>query len=125
MATERTIQCSRHNDFMFYHTEGGINPGITMDQGIDPGNDFYLTGVYLHLSVVHASVEDFVCTLSSVLGSAYNVTLFSNAMNGVKDYTWEPSNPMLFLSGDVLWFSMVMSASNYYGLKVTGWNITG
>lgn len=121
--TERKIPVSRYNDFMYYATEGGTN--LTMDQPLDPGQDFYLTGVRLHLSVVHASVEDFVACVSNIRGSAYNFTIFSKAMNAVKDYLWEPSNPMLFLKSTVIWFSMIMSAANYYGLTITGWAITG
>lgn len=119
--TEYWHPVSRHRFFDFY-----VTGTTSLDDSLNLSNKpFELHEVRLHLSSVHASVEDFVGMVSGASVSVYNVTLFSQAMNGIKDLIWQPSGTMFFYPGDTINFSMIMSAANVYGLRVQGWTITG
>jgi len=111
--------------FEFYET-GGVDGLRTASLSLTDSMPFYLEDVRLHLSVVHASVEDLAIRLSAINGSAFNQIFISQAMLNVKDYMWQPDRPILFNSGDHLVFSLfIKSAANIYGLSVRGWSVRG
>jgi hypothetical protein len=111
-------------DHLDFYSSGGVDGSFV--ESLAPGKMFRLEEVRLHLSVVHASVEDFAIRISSSFGSAYNQVLISQAMNGVANYLWQPTNPMIFNSDDQLVFSLfIKSATNIYGLNVKGWGVSG
>lgn len=109
--------------FTYYTTSGGTDTAETMTEAVAPAVPFYIDEVRLHLSVVHASVVDYIISLSSELGSAYNTLFLSQAMNGEKDVIWQPERPKRFRAGDQLSVNMIMSGSNYYGITISGWTI--
>lgn len=111
------------NEFNFY-ASGGVDGAFK--ESLSLGKAFKIGDVRLHLSIVHPSVEDFVIWVSSANGSAYNLILISQAISGIKDYMWIPTNPIIFDSDDQLVFSLfIVSASNTYGLDVRGWAVNG
>lgn len=107
----------------FYST-GGANGAF--QESLAPAKMFRVDDVRLHLSANHASVEDFVIYLSSGRGSAYNQVFISQAMNGTKEYLWQPTRPLIFNSDDHLVFGLfIKSGTNIYGLVVNGWGVAG
>ena len=113
--------------FTFYAT-GGANGGIfeNLTGGEITNQYFKITEVRLTLSVVFASVEDFIIKISEAInGSAYNHTFISKAVNGIINYRWVPDHvPTVIVSGDTLGFAMSMkSAINIWGLEVHGWAV--
>jgi len=118
--TATTLPYSRYSYFLYY--ADGLN--ASMEEDFAPAFAYELHTVRLHLSVVHASVVDFIVRLSSHQNSAHNMPLLSVAMNGEDGYIWLPSMPFIFHSGDTLNFSMTMSDSNRFGLTISGWAIT-
>lgn len=123
--SEVDLPVSRYKFFTFY-----ADSTSSMNETFDPGFAFDLTGVRVHLSTGHASVEDFNVQArvaqTTALGSTnvFNAILFSYAINGSTDYVWHPSRTMIFNYGDVLSLSMYMSAANHFGLTIQGWAIT-
>lgn len=122
--TKSVMSVSRHEYFTYYKTDGGANTHSLSDS-FAPAIPFELDEIRMHLSVVHTSVVDFVVQLSCALGSAYNILLLSQTMLGVKDLIFKPDKTIFFGYGDQLNLSMIMSSSNYYGLYVCGWAVTG
>ncbi len=111
----------RQHRFYFYETGPGVSDVV---QSINPGRDFTLEDVRIALSISHASVADVACRLSSVLGSAYNVTFFSYAIQGYSNYFWQPSQTLYCLSGDQIIISLpILSAANVWGFYVSGWAV--
>ncbi len=111
----------RQHQFFFYAT--GPGGGSTVVEAVDIGHGFTLEDVRIILSVVHASAIQAACRLSSILGSAYNVTFFSQAMVGLSNYFWQPSQTLYCLSGDQIIISMIVSDANVWGLYVSGWAV--
>ena len=119
-----TIDYKGPENFTYFdfYTSGGTN-GPMVDS-LSVSKAFRMGEVRLHLSVVHPSVVDFTIRLSSILGSAYNQILVSQAMSSVKEYLWQPTRPLEFNSGDQLVFSLYFaSGTNIYGLNVKGWSV--
>jgi len=114
-------EAHRWQHFDFY-VSGGADGAFK--ETLNPGKIFKINEVRLHLSVTHASVEDFTIRLSSLKGTAFSQCFISQAMNGVMDYHWLPENPLIFCSDDHVVFSLfVKSATNIYGLNVKGWSV--
>lgn len=111
----------RRHQFFFYAT--GPGGGSTVVEAVDIGHGFTLEDVRIILSVAHASAIQAACRLSSILGSAYNVTFFSQAMVGLSNYFWQPSQTLYCLSGDQIIISMIVSDANVWGLYVSGWAV--
>jgi hypothetical protein len=84
---------------------------------------FTLEDVRIVLSTSMASVVACVCRLSSILGAAYNVTFFSQAMLGLSNYFWQPSQTLYLLSGDRVIFSVIVSTANVWGIYASGWAV--
>ena len=108
-----------------YFTETGTDG--TVAESLDPhGKQFKLAEVRLHFSIAFASTEDFTIKVSSIKGSAYNITLVSQALLGVKDFLYQLNNPFLLLSDDQVVFGWSqVSATNVGGLDVLGWGVQG
>lgn len=121
-----TIEYKGPENFTYFefYTSGGTD-GAFKDS-FAPGKVFRIGEVRLHLSVKHASVEDFAIWLSAARGSAYNQVFISQAFSDVKDYLWQPTRPLEFNSDDQLIFSLFLaSGTNIYGLSVKGWSVLG
>ena len=121
-------------EFDFF-TSGGADGWRTETiNNVLAGKMFKLEEVRLHLSVVHASVEDFVIRVSadSLVGGAnyasqdshFNFVFLSQAMSGVNEILYRPESPLRIQSDDHLVFSLyIESATNMYGIQVIGWAI--
>ena len=125
--TEKFLPVSKHKYFTFFVSDG--DPAAawddTMDEQFSPDWPFTLDKIRLHLSTAHISVVSFVVTLSHHLGSEYNEILVSQAMVGVKDVLFQAEPNRLFHLNDTFSIVMPMSATNTYGLEISGWQITG
>jgi len=117
--TSRYYENNRYIPFMFYATKasGALGEGLALT------GPFMLGEVRVRVSAAFASVRDLICDLSCVEGSAHNVTLFSQAMLGVKDLVIHYSEPLQFGSGDTLNFSFFQSTTNIVGINVNGWAV--
>lgn len=118
--TTTYLPFTRYKYFLYY--ADGLNTNL--EENLTPAFAFEIHNVKLHLSVVHASIVDFIIRLSSHQNSAHNVTLLSVAMSDLDNYIWEPSVPYVFHSADTINFSMDCANANRFGLTVCGWAIT-
>jgi hypothetical protein len=51
------------------------------------------------------------------------VTFFSQAMLGLSNYFWQPSQTLYLLSGDRVIFSVIVSTANVWGIYASGWAV--
>lgn len=111
---------SKYQEFQFYGS------GTTLlDESINPGATFKLEEIRLKLSSLHPSVVYFRMWLSSIWGSAFNITLVSQLASTITDFYHQPSAvPYKFAYGDTLNFSMPNSDGLTWGLVVSGWAVT-
>jgi len=103
--------------------DGSVKEVIT---GGDAGETehFTITDLRVHLSSICLSVEDLIVSVKSIKGSEYDVTLLSQAMSDLKDFHWQPSVSLMFISGDTVSVYMSLdSGSNAIGVNVNGWAI--
>jgi hypothetical protein len=124
--TEKMLPYSRLKHFQFFATDGdeAVAPDVEFVESMSPSYAYELGEIRLHLSTAHASVVDFMVTISNHMGSMYNQNILSQAMVGVQDVFLQLDPPIILHSADTIDFSLVMSAVNTYGLKVSGWAIT-
>jgi len=130
MAWDRErIDNQLYNFFSFFSTndtggaDGSIKEIIT---GGDAGETevFTITELRVHLSSVCLSVEDLIVSVKSIKGSEYDTVILSQAMSDLTDFWWQPSNSLMFISGDTLSVYMSLdSGSNAIGINVHGWAI--
>jgi hypothetical protein len=119
MSTTVYRENQRWEEFSFF-TSGGTDGVITDTIALD--RPFIITDVRAHCSVAFASVEDLVVRMSAYQGSAYNVTLVSQAMNTVQDVFYQPSISLTFLSDDHVIIGLSLaSGTNIIGINVNGW----
>ena len=112
-------------DTFTYYTSGDLlNAGI--DDSFAPSKRFKLGEIRLHLSTAAGSVVDLYVWLSSILNSnasEYNITLLSQAMNGLHTVQFQADPATPFLSGDQINISCELSAANIFALEISGWSI--
>ncbi len=111
----------REHRFFFYETGPGGNS--TVNVFLDPSCVFELNEVRFLLSTSHASAVAAICKLSCTQGSAYNATFFSQAMVGLSNYFWQPSQTLRLQEGDQVVFEMIVSATNVWGVYASGWAV--
>lgn len=121
--TETNLPYTRGEYFSYYATDGGAG-NVTMDEYLAYDKAIELKEIRVHFSVACALAKDFTVFLSSGQGSAYNLMLLSQAMNGIQDLIWILDQPMLFFQDDTIEFSLSLAAAgNYFGLNVIGWSV--
>lgn len=111
------------HDFYFYGT--GPGGGSTVIESLSPARMFELYDVRVALSTSHASAVQAALRLSSILGAAYNTTLFSFPIQGLSNYFWQPSVRLFMLSGDEVVLSLIVSAANVWSVYMAGsvWSV--
>ena len=67
--------------------------------------------VRLHLSAASAA-EDFIVKIDSGINERYDAVLDTKAMNGLADYSWQPTRPHYLRSDD----DLVITKTNAAGL---------
>lgn len=124
--TEKYLPVAKQRYFTFFTSDGNAGAAwdSEMDEQFSPSFAFVLDKVRLHLSTAHASTVSLVIMLSHHIDSAYNETLVSVAMNGLKDVVYQADPNRYFHQGDTLSCNMCMSAANTFGLEISGWAIT-
>ena len=121
--TEKYLQPQRWSDFSFFYNGGALTE--TISESLAPGVPFKLHEVRVHMSTAFISACDFIVRLSSIQGSAHNMTFLSYRITGSTDVWWLFSNPLLFQSDDEVVFTLVNSGANMVGINVTGWGAIG
>lgn len=120
MAIEKYIPEERIEYFTHFFTGNDSQ----LIESFSPSFEYELNKVRLRLSTSHVSDVHFMVTLSHHLGSQYDQNILSQSMNAVRD-VWLALDPGLKLNfDDTLRFSLILSASNTWGLEVGGWAIT-
>jgi hypothetical protein len=98
----------------FYFTGTGA---IAASAPAAPGGS-KLNAVLLHLSVGGA-VGDLTVKLNSVKDAAYDTIFETQAMSGVTDYTFIPTNPVVLSEGDSIDVAYAANAGGTtYGLQI-------
>jgi hypothetical protein len=123
--TEVEYQPQRYFNFTYF-VATGANGVIT--ESVAPGVKFKVDEIRVHCSSAFASAEDFTVGLVATQGSEHNITLLSQAMNGVLDVLWiaDKANALPFLSDDTLSINLsLVSATNVVGINVIGWAVRG
>ena len=86
---------------------------------VSPGRDFHFDDARLTLpNSASATVEDFTITLDSTYGSAYDVLMYKQDMNGVQDLHVVNTEETRFLKTDSLVFGWANTNSYEWGLEV-------
>ena len=124
--TKKTLPVSRHEYFRFFATDGSplADGDNTLDEQFDPSCGFILGQIRVHLSTVHVSVVSLFVNVVNHISNVYDEVLISEPMLGVKDIIYEGDPERIFWPGDTFSIEMAMSASNTYGLEISGWAIT-
>lgn len=124
--TAKFLPNQRHKYFTFFASDGdsAVAPDAEFTETFAMSYAFELEKIRIHLSTAHVSIVDMTINLSHHIDSAYNQTILSVAMLNVQDYEYRFDPTLKLHSGDVLYFSMIMSAINFYGLEYSGWAIT-
>ena len=113
----------RWTELSFYKKDDG-NGAIGEDFG--PGKRFRVGEIRVHFSTAFASNEYLVAVLSAIKGSEHNVVLLSQACFMSTDIFIHYSNPLEFLSEDVLRIELSnVSGVNAIGINVIGWAVLG
>jgi hypothetical protein len=113
----------RKGRFYFYATGPGGASTVVETMTLASGVDFTIDDVRIMLSDSHVSAIQAALRLSSILGTAYNVTLFSQAMVGISNYFWQPSQTLYCNAGDQAILTMIVSAANTWGIYISGWSV--
>ncbi len=116
--SEETLQYQRYVEFFAFFSDDE-----SFIKSVSPGRVWRLEEVRLHFSVVFGSANYFTARLSATKGSAYNTVLISHAVLNSTDIFYHFSYPYLFMSDDVLVFSLLISVANVAGLEVHGWAV--
>lgn len=90
---------------------------------LNPGFDFELLEVRLHLSAASATAENFTVTLDSGTNAVYDAKLLSKDMNGVQDYIFTFTDTgqgvsRYFENGDEIDFAWTNTNARTWGLEV-------
>ena len=83
-----------------------------------PDQAIEIIAVKLALSAVGGAAEDFTVTINSATLAAYDVVLFAQDMNAVKDLMWLPDQPIPVVDKDVIDFAYNNGNTRTYGLEV-------
>ena len=124
--TQKFKPVSKHEYFRFFATDGNpiADGDNTLDEQFNPSRAFILDQIRVHLSTEHVSVVSFYVIVSNHISAVYNEVLISQAMLGIKDVVYQADPPRTFWAGDTFSVGMAMSASNTFGLEISGWAIT-
>jgi len=121
--TYMTYSRQKYFDF-FYSTGSTAATASTLLMTFDPGFDFELEKIRVHLTAAFPSTRDFMVQLAHRLSTAFNQNILSQAMNGVQDVVYEPTNTLKLAYGDVMSVSFMHSAAGFIGIEFSGWAIT-
>jgi len=120
------IQYQRWDQFHFYDTFSIALPFVGETKSLAPADLWKLEEIRLHFSTAFASAEYLKIRISSIKGSAFNIVILSQSLNGVEDLRVHFSQPLLLFSDDQLIFYISnVSHANVGGLEVIGWAVRG
>jgi hypothetical protein len=83
-----------------------------------PGKKISFEELRLNLSAASATAENFVITLKSHKGTAYDVVLYSRDMNTVQDLVYIPERVHQLEDGDSLLFEWTNTNTRTYGMEI-------
>jgi len=85
---------------------------------ITPNVNFTIVAVKLAMNLTGGTAENFVVSVDSHVGPTYDIVLFSQDMEDVKDLYWSPDKDMTFQDGDSIVFTYANTGERIYGLEV-------
>jgi hypothetical protein len=91
---------------------------VAMSYTFAPGKKFTFEEVRIHLSAASATSENFVITIQSAKGSAYNVVLYTQDMDTVQDLVYQPTKEHELNDGDSLLFTWTNTNLRTYGMEI-------
>ncbi|MHB8871230.1 MAG: hypothetical protein ACYC5G_02100 [Candidatus Doudnabacteria bacterium] len=83
---------------------------------INPGIDFRLIAIKVHLSAV-GGAGNLTVTTDANAGATYDAILALQDMTSVADYVYVPTNPVPFVAGDKVVIAWANSGNNTYGIE--------
>ena len=116
---EKYLPISKQAYFSFF-----LSGTASLDESLTPGFDFILDRIKFNLSVVHVSDVSFTCRVINHVSAIYNYDLISADMVGIASVSAIIDPARYFFASDTLYFEMILSSANVYGLEVNGWAIT-
>lgn len=124
--TRKYLPHARLKYFTFFASNGHptVDPDTSYEENFVPSMAYEVEKIRIHLSAEHVSIVDFMATLSHHIDSAYNQRIISKAMLGVDDYEYRFDPTLRLHPNDEIYFSLIISAVNTYGLEISGWAIT-
>lgn len=114
---------NRNQQFLFYQSYG-VNGAIA--DNVNPGGKGWwkLAEIRVHFSTAFVSDNALTIKLSSILGSAHDITLYSVNVSGSTDIFIYYSYPLLFQSDDNILISLATkSGLNVIGFTFIGWAV--
>ncbi len=109
---------------LHFYTAAGVLANSSISDSLTLAKRFQINEIRIHFSVAVVSVIDFMINVSSVLGSAYNTKLISQALLNLQDVFIYYSQPLQFNSDDHINFATsTISIANWYGIEVWGWGV--
>ena len=78
---------------------------------------FRLSSITLHASAALAA-EDLVISVDALDGAAYDTVLATVAMDGLTNYTYTPTNDLIFEAGDQIVVTHANTGTKTYGLRI-------
>jgi hypothetical protein len=116
---EEPFEVSRFKYFTFF-TEGIF----ALSETFNPGRDWELDKVRLHLSTAYTGVNDFIVIMSHHLGSNFNEVLLSEPMFDTHDILFQPRPTEKYHWNDTLNITLPYHNTNVWGLEIGFWATT-
>ena len=87
-------------------------------EAVAASSAWQLIGVRIHMSAAGGAAEDFTVTIDSSVNAVYDVLLFTQDMNLVRDLFWQPTRPIVLLAADVIDIAYANTNVRTWGLEV-------
>ena len=85
---------------------------------LTPGVNFIIVAVKLAMNLTGGTSENFVISVDSGAGPTYDLVLFTQDMEDVKDLYWSPDKDMTFQDGDSIVMTYANTGERVYGLEI-------
>jgi len=117
----------RWQEFDYFVTVGDADTGAVSESlPKKKKKRWLLKEARIKFSSAYASVEDFVITISSILGSYYDQKVVSQALNGIENYLIQFDSVINMSASDTINVTMSMkSGTNIAGIQLIGWAVSG
>ena len=107
-------------NIFFWRVNGTAISGAMAETWV-PGINVEIHEIRIHLSAASGNAEDLTATLDHHISAAYDCTIWAQDLNGLQDFSYQPTNRTVVLggSGDEVDFAWANSATaRNWGLEV-------